>query len=74
MSKEALLTEVQKKILLEINTLPDEVVSNLLEIIKIIKQTINYPFGREEKPLILGQFQSLKDDWEAPGMEKYDEL
>ncbi len=74
MSKDALLTEVQRKFLLEIDTLPDEVISNLLEIIKIIKQTINYPLGREEKPLILGQFQSLKDDWEAPGMEQYDEL
>ena len=74
MSNQALLTEVQKKFLGEISTLPDEVVSNLLEIIKIIKQTINYPFEKEQKPLILGQFQSLKDDWEAPGMEKYDDL
>lgn len=74
MDKELALTETQKKFLIEINTLPDEVVKNLLEMIKFLKKAMNYPLNEEEKPLILGQLQSLLDDWEAPGMEKYDDL
>jgi hypothetical protein len=57
-----------------IKDLPEEVTDNLIELIRIIKRTIIYKLDSEEKPIILGQFESLKDDWEAPGMEVYDDL
>jgi len=68
------VTEHQMNLLNEIKELPDELVLNLLQIVKIIKKTIKYQFDAEEKPIILGQFQSLIQDWEAPGMEVYDDL
>lgn len=74
MYQEVMLSEPQKKILYEIKDLPEEVTDNLIELIRIIKQTLKYQLDSEEKPFILGQFESLKDDWEAPGMEVYNDL
>lgn len=74
MPEEIILTKSQKKFLFEINQLPDELIDNLLEIVKILKKTTNYQFNKEEKPVLLAQYQSLISDWEAPGMEVYDDL
>lgn len=74
MYQEITLSEPQKKILYEVKDLPEEITNNLVELIRIIKRTIKYKLDSEEKPIILGQFESLKDDWEAPGMEVYDDL
>ena len=30
--------------------------------------------GEDLKPIVLSQFSALEKDWNAPGMEKYDQL
>jgi len=74
MYQQATLSEPQRKILYEIQDLPDEITDNIIQLIRIIKQTIKYQLNPEDKPIILGQFKSLIEDWEAPGMEIYDDL
>lgn len=74
MYQQATLSEPQRKILYEIQDSPDEITDNIIQLIRIIKQTIKYQLNPEDKPIILGQFKSLIEDWEAPGMEIYDDL
>ncbi len=74
MYQEVILSEPQKRILNEVQDLPEEIAENLIELIRIIKRTIQYQLDSEAKPIILGQFEALKEDWSAPGMEVYDDL
>lgn len=46
----------------------------LIKLIGFFKPSQKYKIDAEEKLIILGQFESLKEDWEAPGMEIYDDL
>lgn len=64
------IQDTYQSILLNLKTLPDEKVKEVLDFINFLKakeQSVKDQY-------ILSQFNALKEDWEADGMQAYDEL
>ncbi len=63
--------DVYQDILLNLKALPDEKVKEVQDFIEFLKskETLS-----THDPFHLSQFAALKEDWEAPGMELYDDV
>lgn len=65
------IENIFQDILLNLKTLPEEKVKEVYDFVNFLKlkekESIKDTF-------IPSQFNALKEDWEAPGMEIYDEL
>lgn len=63
--------DVYQNIMLDLRILPEEKVLEVLDFINFLKlKTQKF----QPDAFIFSQIKSLKDDWEAPGMEVYDKL
>jgi len=61
---------IYEDIMLSLKTLPKEKILEVWDFINFLKLKAQ----NSTDHFIFSQFKSLKDDWEAPGMEVYDEL
>lgn len=63
--------DVYQNILLNLKSLSEEKVKEVQGFIEFLKSKETLP---AHDPFHVSQFAALKEDWEAPGMELYDEL
>lgn len=63
--------DVYQNIMVDLKTLPEEKVVEVLDFINFLKLKTQ---KSQPDAFIFSQFKSLKDGWEAPGMEVYNEL
>ncbi len=63
--------DIYRDILLNLRSLPDEKVKEVQGFIEFLKSKETL---QAHDPFHVSQFAALTEDWEAPGMELYDEL
>lgn len=63
--------DVYQDILLNLRSLPDEKIKEVQDFIEFLKSKEAFSV---HDPFHVSQFAALQEDWEAPGMELYDEL